>query len=110
MTVAMTRRTTCVVCGAALPKHRRTFCSANCKRLDDRRDFAQAYRDRADVRAKQRARQKAWRVYRQAKPCQVCGTTEDVQRDHFAGYDKPLTIRWLCRRHHAETHRKRVPA
>jgi len=36
------------------------------------------------------------------KPCEVCGKTKvDAHHDD---YSKPLEVRWLCRRHHADVH------
>jgi ribosome-binding protein aMBF1 (putative translation factor) len=40
------------------------------------------------------------------EPCEVCGT-ETVEA-HHDDYDKPLEVRWLCRRHHSEVHRARI--
>jgi hypothetical protein len=36
-------------------------------------------------------------------PCEVCSTDEDVQA-HHDDYEKPLEVRWLCRKHHREHH------
>lgn len=33
------------------------------------------------------------------QPCEVCGTTDQVEK-HHGDYSKPLQVRWLCRRHH----------
>jgi hypothetical protein len=35
-------------------------------------------------------------------PCEVCGAPETD--GHHDDYSKPLDVRWLCRRHHAEVH------
>jgi hypothetical protein len=35
----------------------------------------------------------------------VCGATEHVH-GHHDDYQKPLVVRWLCRRHHGEVHRR----
>jgi hypothetical protein len=35
--------------------------------------------------------------------CEVCG--EEAQA-HHDDYGKPLDVRWLCRRHHGEIHRR----
>ncbi len=37
-------------------------------------------------------------------PCEVCG---DVKTEgHHDDYSQPLTVRWLCKKHHALHHRK----
>lgn len=38
------------------------------------------------------------------RPCEVCGSLE-VQM-HHDDYDRPLDVRWLCRAHHRQEHRK----
>ena len=37
------------------------------------------------------------------QPCEVCG---DVAEAHHDNYDEPLQVRWFCRRHHAQFHRR----
>jgi hypothetical protein len=37
------------------------------------------------------------------QPCEVCGTLTSLQA-HHDDYDKPLEVRWLCRRHHEALH------
>ena len=38
------------------------------------------------------------------KSCEVCG---DVKADaHHPDYDRPMLVRWLCRKHHKEEHRR----
>ena len=36
-------------------------------------------------------------------PCEICCTNIDVQA-HHDDYNKPLDVRWLCRKHHREHH------
>ena len=39
------------------------------------------------------------------KPCEICGATKvDAHHDD---YTKPSEVRWLCRKHHNEHHRKK---
>lgn len=41
-------------------------------------------------------------------PCEICG---EIKVDaHHDDYDKPLEIRWLCRKHHSEHHKERKNA
>ncbi|RVD21021.1 hypothetical protein EN738_20255 [Mesorhizobium sp. M4B.F.Ca.ET.017.02.2.1] len=43
------------------------------------------------------------------QPCEVCG---DPQTDghHHESYQKPMAVRWLCRRHHKAEHRLKCEA
>ena len=38
------------------------------------------------------------------QPCEVCGL--EKSEAHHDDYSLPLSVRWLCRDHHAEHHRK----
>lgn len=38
------------------------------------------------------------------KPCEICKTIESVEA-HHDDYAKPLDVRWLCKKHHAEHHK-----
>lgn len=38
------------------------------------------------------------------QPCEVCGSTERVHK-HHDDYSRPLDVRWLCPKHHAEHHK-----
>jgi hypothetical protein len=40
------------------------------------------------------------------QPCEVCG--EEKTDAHHHDYDRPLAVKWLCRRHHVLAHREAV--
>lgn len=40
------------------------------------------------------------------QPCEVCGATE--VEAHHPDYSRPLDVRWLCFKHHRETHGQMV--
>lgn len=42
------------------------------------------------------------------QPCEVCGNEKTVA--HHDDYNYPLSIRWLCRKHHNAWHRQHGPA
>lgn len=35
------------------------------------------------------------------QPCEVCGGKAEM---HHEDYDRPLDVRWLCRKHHMAEH------
>lgn len=37
-------------------------------------------------------------------PCEVCG--KKPSQAHHKDYSKPFDVRWLCKKHHDELHRK----
>lgn len=37
------------------------------------------------------------------KPCEIANCLEKTQM-HHDNYDKPLEVRWFCRKHHLEFH------
>lgn len=39
------------------------------------------------------------------QPCQICGSTENIEK-HHEDYSKPLDVIWLCRIHHKHGHKK----
>lgn len=39
----------------------------------------------------------------QRRPCEVCGAAR--AEAHHEDYTRPLDVRWLCKRHHAQRHR-----
>lgn len=41
------------------------------------------------------------------QPCEVCGAAK--AHAHHGDYGKPLDVRWLCTKHHAEWHKHNTP-
>lgn len=41
------------------------------------------------------------------QPCEIC--QESKVQAHHDDYSKPLDVRWLCTKHHAEWHRNNTP-
>lgn len=37
-------------------------------------------------------------------PCEVCGT--DKTEGHHTDYSRPFDVKWLCKNHHEELHKK----
>lgn len=59
-------------------------------------------RNRDRYRAHHRVSDAKRRHGMKKQPCEICG---DSNVDaHHEDYSKPLEIRWLCRKHHVETH------
>ena len=85
------------------------------EKLEKRRAY---YRKKEKKRRKERKNDPAWIKMRAAhtvingmvtggwmtpKPCEICG--KEKTEAHHDDYDKPLEVRWLCRSHHAITHK-----
>ena len=55
--------------------------------------------------AKEKTRSKTKEAIKSGKlkrlSCEVCGKKAEC---HHIDYSQPLNVRWLCRKHHAETH------
>lgn len=72
------------------------------------REYQREYFQDPERKRKHSARQAVNNAIRDGRmekePCSVCGTWEDVQA-HHEDYDLPFDVVWLCRQHHAETHR-----
>lgn len=76
----------------------------------ERKAMALAYQRKMRARypGKYRARMAVQNAIRSGtlvkKPCEVCGTTQQVHA-HHDDYRKPLEVRWFCRPHHWDHHR-----
>ena len=68
--------------------------------------YMRAYRQKPEVRAKNEARgilHRAIRAGRIKRQSCFCGKRGQA---HHPNYAEPLRVEWLCRKHHAEIHRK----
>lgn len=57
-------------------------------------------RKKANARAYTKEYVKRGQIHKQ--PCEICGI--DKVEAHHDDYDKPLQVRWFCRKHHLEYH------
>lgn len=58
---------------------------------------------RSNNRTANNAQAIARRVYKEIKPCEVCGTVDNIIR-HHPDYNNPKEIKWLCKKHHRILH------
>jgi hypothetical protein len=75
------------------------------KVLDNRRrtrEYFQRHRDRSYARNKAAIAIKRGYIVR--TPCEVCGSL-DVESHHYNGYNRPLDVKFYCKKHHMELHR-----
>ena len=77
--------------------------------LSEEQQFFRDYIKREEVIFKNKARQKfymtVWRGITKKKPCEICGDLK--VHAHHEDYNKPFNVIWLCKKHHAELHRKK---
>lgn len=67
-----------------------------------------------DLRAKNpifKARETAWNFvkkhFHKKGSCEVCGCNNNIER-HHDDYNKPMAVRFLCKKHHAEWHKSHI--
>ena len=103
----------CPVCGASfmtskhnIQNHPRSVCSNSCAG-----SLSGGVRKSNHIGGKNRdkrlaAKRLVWAAIKRGKvklhPCEICGKSE--VHAHHDDYSEPLTIRWLCRKHHAQIH------
>jgi hypothetical protein len=42
-------------------------------------------------------------------PCEIAGCKETKTEGHHPDYNEPLTVLWLCKKHHTEVHKHIAP-
>ncbi len=75
----------------------------------DRRNYLMRYYTEVGHLAEhRRARQDVRKAIKSGiltrQPCQVCGASPS--QAHHTDYNKPLDVKWLCKKHHLEHHSK----
>ncbi len=63
----------------------------------------QNHKHKWQARAKVRYAVRTGKIDKPTK-CEMCGLMKNLQ-GHHEDYSKPLEVRWLCAKHHAELHR-----
>lgn len=80
-------------------------CRANYKRQYKRCNFADYERRHPDrVKARRALNNAVASGKVRRKPCEVCRSPKT--HGHHEDYSKPLKVRWLCRRHHCQLHKR----
>ena len=87
---------------------RETALASRRRRIDSVRAYDRARGHRVYDPYKEKVRRDTFKAISRGdlvrKPCEVCGS-EKVDA-HHDDYSKPFAVRWLCRRHHGEVHRR----
>lgn len=68
------------------------------------RTYSKDERTAEHHKARQKTRQAIASGKLKRLPCEVCGST--TVHAHHDDYSRPLDVRWLCPKHHAEHHAK----
>ena len=79
-------------------------CHAEYMRENRRRHSELSPEQRKKANARTYANQYKKRGVIEKQPCCVCGSLESEM--HHDDYDKPTQVRWYCREHHLEMHKK----
>lgn len=105
-------------CGAERAPNQPYFC-ASCKAEDSRKwraihrtpqeELDRLKQERDEYQEFKRSVRKVTQYYIKTgiivkQSCEVCAVNEDVEA-HHDDYNKPMEVRWLCRKHHLEHHK-----
>ena len=101
------RKTTCSKCNNPIEESRKgqrycKNCHASYQRLKrcKHSDLTPEARKKANARSYVNVYIRRGKITKQ--PCEICGGKGEMHHDD---YDKPLQVRWLCRKHHLEYHK-----
>lgn len=85
--------------------HGRAYYAAHRKQECSRAlAYIAAHRDTAIAKRRVRSAIASGTLIR--KPCEVCGSVDDIE-GHHEDYSNPLEVTWLCGSHHKRLHAKR---
>ena len=97
----------CVRCGGENKRECHSYCNL-CHAANMRATRPKHRELPDDARKKANARSYANVFLRRGKiikqPCEICGNPNSEK--HHDDYSKPAEVRWLCRKHHLEHHKK----
>lgn len=104
-TPGLGRKTTCSICGKEKEiNYLNESCCQACKIM--KKKLGRSSRSNEQI-LKENVRRYTYKAIMEGKlirmPCEVCQTNNDIQA-HHDDYNKPLDVRWLCRKHHREHH------
>lgn len=103
-TAKVGRQTNCKQCADDINKARLATDKAKALHVRYQRAWKERNRQKTDAHE---AVNEAVRTGRLSRlPCEVCG--KDKSQGHHPDYSKPLEVRWLCSKHHAEVHNAAV--
>jgi hypothetical protein len=93
------------------------------KRIEKRKEIAERWKSDPILKERSKRLKKEWQLKNHIKraahiiagnaikdgrlnkqPCEVCGNI--IVDAHHDNYEYPLNVRWLCKKHHAEHHKK----
>lgn len=101
------RKTTCSKCGKPVEESRKgqRYCkSCHSSHMRLNRPYHSELKPEAKKKANARAYANTYlrRGKITKKHCEICGDKNSQM--HHEDYNKPLSIEWLCRKHHLEIH------
>lgn len=104
------RKKECSKCGEPIEENRLATKQRYCKKCHaanmrinrpKHTELTETQRKKANARAYAKEYLKRGKLNK--GKCEICGSEAQMHHDD---YDKPLQVRWLCRKHHLEHHKQ----